>query len=183
MSEDEFDAVVRVHLKGHFAMLRHASEYWRSRGKDQGQVYGRVINTSSEAFLGGGAGQPNYAAAKAGIVQLTLATASALAKYGVTANAICPRALTRMTEAMQGFDDLGPEHVAPLVAYLASPEAAKVSGQVFVVYGKMITVLRGPTADERFDTDEPWSVSSVADALTPFFDKREPITDGFRSLL
>jgi 3-oxoacyl-[acyl-carrier protein] reductase len=172
-----------VHLKGHFCTLRHATEYWREKGKADGSVYGRVVNTASEAGIGQGVGQPNYGPAKAGVIQLTVNVALAMAKYGVTANAICPRALTRMTETMQGFDDLGPEHVAPLVAYLASPESARVSGQVFVVYGKMITVLRGPTADQRFDTSDPWSVKSVADALTPFFDGREPITDGFRSML
>ena len=186
MAEEDWDDVIRVHLKGHFCTSRWAASYWRDRGKEEGQVDARVINTASEAFLAGSVGQPNYAAAKAGIVQLTLATARALGKYGVTANAICPRALTRMTEALQGFDtqvegeDLfAPENVSPLVAYLASPEAARVSGQVFVVYGRMISVLAGPSVDRRFDADARWTPDSVAGALTPFFEKREPITDGF----
>ncbi|MGW0901479.1 SDR family NAD(P)-dependent oxidoreductase, partial [Streptomyces goshikiensis] len=99
MSEEEWDSVIRVHLKGHFNTTHFASAHWRERSKAAGgPVYGRIVNTSSEAFLGGSAGQPNYAAAKGGIVGLTTSTALALAKYGVTANAICPRARTRMTE-------------------------------------------------------------------------------------
>ncbi len=126
MTEEEWDSVVRVHLKGHFNTTRFAAAHWRERSKAAGgPVYGRIINTSSEAFLAGSAGQPNYAAAKGGIVGLTTSTALALAKYGVTANAICPRARTRMTEDVftafeqpeEGLDPLAPEHVAPLVGY------------------------------------------------------------------
>jgi NAD(P)-dependent dehydrogenase (short-subunit alcohol dehydrogenase family) len=187
MSEEEFDAVIRVHLKGHFCMSRHATAYWRDRSKAEGEpVYGRVVNTASEAGLVGSPGQPNYAAAKGGIVQLTLATANACGRYGVTANAIAPRALTRMTEALpgfdaseEGFDVFAPENVSPLVAYLASPTAAKVTGQVFVVYGRMIDVLAGPAVDRRFETGERWTPAAVDGALTPFYDEREPLRDGF----
>lgn len=107
MSEDEWDAVIRVHLKGHFNTTRFAAAHWRARSKETGgPVYGRIVNTSSEAFLAGSAGQPNYAAAKGGIVGLTTSTALALAKYGVTSNAICPRARTRMTEdVFAGFQE------------------------------------------------------------------------------
>jgi NAD(P)-dependent dehydrogenase (short-subunit alcohol dehydrogenase family) len=189
MSEAEWDAVIRVHLKGHFCPMRHASEYWRAKSKDTGgPVYGRIVNTSSEAGLVGSAGQPNYSTAKGGIAQLSLVAANALARYGVNSNAIAPRALTRMTEPLGGFDTkegdfevFAPENVSPLVAYLCSPEAAKVSGQLFVVWGRQITVLAGPTTDQQFDTPEQWTPERVDEALTPFFEKRKPVREGFAS--
>jgi NAD(P)-dependent dehydrogenase (short-subunit alcohol dehydrogenase family) len=187
MSEDDFDAVIRVHLKGHFCMSRHATAHWRERSKAADEpVYGRIVNTTSEAGLFGSPGQPNYAAAKAGIIALTLATANSVARYGVTANAIAPRARTRMTETLPGFeepdpdfDKFAPENVSPLVAYLASPAAANVSGQVFVVYGRMIDVVQGPGVDRHFEIDERWTPDRVDAALTPFYAKRTPIRDGY----
>ena len=188
MSEQEWDAVIRVHLKGHFCPSRHAVEHWRNQSKAaDGPVYGRIINTSSEAGLLGSAGQPNYATAKGGIIQLTLSTAQGMARYGVTANAIAPRALTQMTESLGGFDAtdgdfevFAPENVSPLVAYLGSPDAARISGQVFVVWGRQISVLAGPTVARQVETPEHhWTPEAVDAALTPFYETREPIRDGF----
>ncbi|MEU4166348.1 3-oxoacyl-ACP reductase [Streptomyces sp. NPDC026665] len=182
MTEDEWDSVVRVHLKGHFNTTRFASAHWRARSKAaDGPVYGRIVNTSSEAFLAGSAGQPNYAAAKGGIVGLTTSTAQALAKYGVTANVICPRARTRMTEDVfagfgqpdEGLDPLAPEHVAPLVGYLASPAAAHVNGQLLVVHGGMVAVVERPRVAAKFDSKQDTFSHDELDALlTPYYADR-----------
>ncbi|MFJ8161125.1 3-oxoacyl-ACP reductase [Streptomyces sp. NPDC096136] len=183
MSEEEWDSVIRVHLKGHFNTTHFASAHWRERSKAAGgPVYGRIVNTSSEAFLGGSAGQPNYAAAKGGIVGLTTSTALALAKYGVTANAICPRARTRMTEdVFAGFqvpaegelDPLAPEHVAPLVGYLASPASAKANGQLLVVHGGIVVVMERPRVAAKFDTSkEAFTFEELDSLLSPHYDSR-----------
>ncbi|MEU4032883.1 3-oxoacyl-ACP reductase [Streptomyces collinus] len=184
MTEDEWDSVIRVHLKGHFNTTHFAAAHWRERSKTAGgPVYGRIVNTSSEAFLAGSAGQPNYAAAKGGIVGLTTSTALALAKYGVTANAICPRARTRMTEDVfaglrppgEGLDPLAPEHVAPLVGYLASPAAARVNGQLLVVHGGMVAVVERPRVRARFDSKQETFTYDELDALlTPHYADRPP---------
>jgi NAD(P)-dependent dehydrogenase (short-subunit alcohol dehydrogenase family) len=170
MSEEDWDVVVRVHLRGHFLLSREAARYWRALAKaggdnGAGTTYGRVVNTSSEAFLLGPPGQPNYAAAKAGIVALTQSTARGLARYGVRANAICPRARTAMTAdvfgaAPAGPDPLSPEHVAPLVAYLAAPAADAVNGQVFVVYGGMVALLAPWTVERQFDSPS-WTLEEL----------------------
>ncbi|GAA1070975.1 SDR family NAD(P)-dependent oxidoreductase [Nocardiopsis composta] len=152
MAEEDWDTVLRVHLKGHFATSRAAAAHWRARSKAAGApVYGRIVNTASEAFLLGSPGQPNYAAAKGGIAALTTSTAQGLRRYGVTANAICPRARTGMTAGVfgpppaDGPDPLAAEHVSPLVCYLASAAAAGVTGQVFAVHGGVIGVLAPPS--------------------------------------
>src|SRR6516162_2307143 len=140
MSPEEWDLVIRVHLRGHFITTRLATAYWREqRNATGGPVYARIVNTSSEAFLLGSIGQPNYAAAKAGIAALTVTTARSCSRYGVRANAICPRARTAMTAELMGpapasdaVDPLAPKHVAPLVVYLASPAGEAVNGEVFV---------------------------------------------------
>jgi 3-oxoacyl-[acyl-carrier protein] reductase len=190
MTEEDFDAVIRVHLKGHFCTMRFATAYWRDKAKASGgTLYGRLINTSSEAFIFGSVGQPNYAAAKAGIVAMTMSAAQALLKYGITANAIMPRARTRMNEdgplknmfakPAEGFDVFAPENVAPLVGYLASPEAQRISGHVMIIWNKDVTVLGRPSTTTKFSSPERWSVASLHDALAPHFEKLEPVKDGF----
>ena len=179
MSAEEWDLVMRVHLRGHFVTTRFATAHWREQSKKAGGPgYGRIVNTSSEAFLLGSPGQPNYAAAKAGIAALTVTTARSCARYGVTANAICPRARTAMRAGLMGepppgVDPLDPRHVAPLVVYLASPAAAGINGELFVVHGGVAAVMRPPTIREVFlaaehgSADGMWTLESVRRALGP----------------
>jgi 3-oxoacyl-[acyl-carrier protein] reductase len=182
ISEQEWDTVIGVHLKGHAGMTRFATAHWRDTSKATGgPVYARVINTSSEAFLFGSPGQPNYAAAKAGITALTLSTAGACSRFGVRANAICPRARTAMTADVFGAapegapDPLSADHVAPLVAYLASPAAAAISGQVFVAYGTMVALASAPSVEKRFDASgAAWTVEDLDGALGSYFADRDP---------
>ncbi|MEU5838727.1 3-oxoacyl-ACP reductase [Streptomyces diacarni] len=183
LSESDWDDVIRVHLKGHAALSRAAAAHWRAAGKAAGgPVYGRVVNTSSEAFLFGAPGQPNYSAAKAGITALTLATAQGLARYGVRANAICPRARTSMTadafgagEAAGGLDIMAPERVAAFVSYLASPASEGINGQVFVVYGDMVALLAPPTVEHKFTAaDGAFTPEEFDSQLTPYFTGRDP---------
>ncbi|HEX5188462.1 MAG TPA: SDR family NAD(P)-dependent oxidoreductase [Streptosporangiaceae bacterium] len=178
MSAQEWDLVLRVHLRGHFIGTRVATGYWREQSKQAGgPVYGRIINTSSEAFLLGSPGQPNYAAAKAGIAALTVTTARSCARYGVRANAICPRARTAMTADLMGAapegraDPLAPEHVAPLVTYLAGPAGAAINGEVFVVHGGVAAVMDPPRVRTVFRAPDAgmWTLGSVAEALGPAF--------------
>ncbi|MEU4422545.1 SDR family NAD(P)-dependent oxidoreductase [Actinoplanes sp. NPDC024001] len=181
MSEQEWDTVVRVHLRGHFVTTRFATAYWRERSKAAGgPVHARIINTASEAFLLGSAGQANYAAAKGGIVALTLATARGCATYGVRANALCPRARTAMTgelmgPAPDGPDPMAPELVAPLVTYLAGPAAERVTGEVFVVHGDVVAVLGPPTVRATFHAAAGrWTVPELDAALSTVFTEDPP---------
>ncbi|MBF6092694.1 3-oxoacyl-ACP reductase [Nocardia cyriacigeorgica] len=180
MSDEDWDAVIAVHLRGHFLLSRNAGAYWRGKSKEAGApVYGRIVNTSSEAGLLGPEGQANYGAAKAGITALTLSASRALSRFGVRANAICPRARTAMTEAVfkdapeGAVDPLSPDHVARLVAYLSSPAADAVNGQVFVVYGPMVALMAAPEVEQRFDaTGERWSTGDLAATLSGYFAQR-----------
>jgi NAD(P)-dependent dehydrogenase (short-subunit alcohol dehydrogenase family) len=169
-SEEEWDAVVRVHLKGHFCMLRHAADHWRGRTKAGDKVAARVINTTSGAGLRGSVGQGAYSAAKAGISALTLVAAAELGRYGVTVNAIAPAARTRMTETTfadmmkrpdSGFDAMDPANVAPLVAWLASAEAGEVTGRVFEIQGGLLSVADGWSVGARVDRGARWEAAEL----------------------
>jgi NAD(P)-dependent dehydrogenase (short-subunit alcohol dehydrogenase family) len=185
MSDEEWDAVIAVHLRGHFLLTRNAATYWRSKAKESGgSVYGRIVNTSSEAGLVGPVGQANYGAAKAGITALTLTAARALGRYGVCANVICPRARTAMTADVFGeapevgdgqIDPLSPEHVVTLVRFLASPAAEAVNGQVFIVYGPRVTLVSAPTVERRFVSDaQAWDAQELSTTLHDYFAGRDP---------
>ncbi|WP_216898174.1 3-oxoacyl-ACP reductase [Nocardia alni] len=177
LSDEDWDAVIAVHLRGHFLLSRNAAAYWRGKSKESGApIYGRLINTSSEAGLLGPVGQANYGAAKAGITALTLSASRALSQYGVRANVICPRARTAMTEKVfsdapeGGVDPLSPDHVARLVAYLASPASEAINGQVFVVYGPMVALMAAPVVERRFDAaGAEWAPADLADTLGGYF--------------
>jgi NAD(P)-dependent dehydrogenase (short-subunit alcohol dehydrogenase family) len=149
ISEELWDAVLDVHLKGHMSTCHAAANHWRERSKAGEEVRGRIVNTASESGLFGQAGQVNYSTAKAGIISMTLVLARELKKYGVTANVVCPRALTQMTESVPGAADYmqgpewSPDNIAPVVCFLASDTADDVSGQVFVVWGTKIHLMQG----------------------------------------
>ena len=185
MSDEEWDLVIAVHLRGHFLLTRNAATYWRAKAKDApaGSIYGRLINTSSEAGLMGPVGQANYGAAKAGITALTLTASRALGRYGVCANAICPRARTAMTADVFGaadieegeIDPLSPEHVVTLVQFLASPAAAEVNGQVFIVYGPRVTLVSAPSVEQQFSADgSAWDPGQLSATLRDYFAGRDP---------
>jgi NAD(P)-dependent dehydrogenase (short-subunit alcohol dehydrogenase family) len=173
-SEEEWDAVMRVHLKGHFAPTRHATEYWRAQSKAGEGVDARIVNTSSGAGLMGSVGQGAYSAAKAGIAALTLVEAAEMARYGVTANAIAPAARTRMTEEVfadrmavpdDGFDANDPANISPLVVWLGSTESRDVTGRVFEVEGGMLSVADGWQHGPKVDKGARWDPADVGSAV------------------
>lgn len=184
-SEEEFDAVIAVHLKGHFATMRHAAAYWRALSKEGKAVDARIINTSSGAGLQGSVGQGNYSAAKAGIAAMTLVAAAEMGRYGVTVNAIAPSARTRMTETVfaemmatqdQDFDAMAPENVSPLVVWLGSAESRAVTGQVFEVEGGKIRVAEGWAHGPQIDKGSRWEPVELGPVVADLLAKaRQPV--------
>lgn len=183
MSPDEWDAAIRINLRGHFCPARHAAAYWRDQAKAGERVDARIVNTSSGAGLMGSVGQANYGAAKAAIAALTLMQAAELARYGITANAIAPSARTRMTEAVfaemmatveSGFDAMAPENVAPLVVWLGSNQSADVTGRVFEVEGGRISVADGWQHGAPIDRGRRWDPAEVGTAVRELITKAPP---------
>jgi NAD(P)-dependent dehydrogenase (short-subunit alcohol dehydrogenase family) len=178
MTEDEWDAVIAVHLKGHFGPTRHAAAYWREQSKAGEEVRGRVINTSSPSGVFGNVGQANYGAAKAAIAGFTLIAAQELQRYGVTVNCIAPNARTRMTEETFGdlpepeegqFDPLDPGNMSPLVVALSADDAQDITGQCFFVWGGSVNVLRPWDAGELLAADERWDADELLAQLKERF--------------
>jgi NAD(P)-dependent dehydrogenase (short-subunit alcohol dehydrogenase family) len=182
-SIEEWDAIMRVHLRGHFCTTRHACAHWRDRSKAGERVAARIVNTSSGAGLQGSVGQSNYAAAKAGIAALTLVQAVELARYGVTANALAPSARTRLTETVfpdmmkkpeSGFDVMDPSNIAPLVAWLVSEDSGDVTGRVFEIEGGKLSVADGWHTGPAIDRKARWNAAEVGDAVRELIAKSAP---------
>jgi NAD(P)-dependent dehydrogenase (short-subunit alcohol dehydrogenase family) len=172
MEEAEWDAVIAVHLKGHFAPTRHAAAYWRERSKSGDESPGRVVNTASPSGVFGNVGQANYGTVKAGIAAFTVIVAQELARYGVTVNCIAPNARTRMTESAfelpadaDGFDPLAPENNSPLVVALCADEAQAITGQVFHIFGGAISLLQPWSPGELFARTEGWDADELLEEL------------------
>jgi NAD(P)-dependent dehydrogenase (short-subunit alcohol dehydrogenase family) len=188
MTEDEWDDVVRVHLKGTFAPTRWAAAYWRERIKAGETNDARVINTSSASGIYGNPGQTNYGAAKAGIAAFTVIAAKELGRYGVTVNAVAPAAVTRMTEDLEmgrqarerkpgDFDVTAPENIAPLVVWLGSAESGGITGRVFNVVGGQISVAEGWHAGPGTDKGDRWEPAELTGTVPELLDKAAPNAD------
>jgi NAD(P)-dependent dehydrogenase (short-subunit alcohol dehydrogenase family) len=164
MSEEEWDSVINVHLKGHFSPTRHAAAYWREQSKAGNQINGRVINTSSPSGVFGNVGQNNYGAAKAGIAAFTIISAIELGRYGVTVNCLAPNARTRLTEQTfgdipvpeGGFDSMDPANISPIVVALCTDDAQGITGQCFFVYGGVVNVLKAWDVGTLIKRDTKW---------------------------
>ena len=180
MTEQDWDAVIAVHLKGTFAVLHHAAAYWRQRSKEGHANDARVINTTSSSGLFANAGQGNYGAAKSGIATLTIIAARELDRYGVTVNAIAPTALTRLTEDVPMMSDaaasteLSPEAISPLVVWLGSAESRPVTGRVFGVWGNAITVIEGWVNGPSVSRDSHWDPAALAAVVPDLVAKAAP---------
>jgi NAD(P)-dependent dehydrogenase (short-subunit alcohol dehydrogenase family) len=185
MTIDEWDAVIRVHLRGTFAPTRHAVEYWRNRSKAGETNDARVINTTSPSGIYGNVGQTNYGAAKAGIASFTVIAAMELGRYGITVNAIAPAALTRMTENLsmgaesakvkpEEFDPLDPGNIAPIVVWLGSSESADITGRVFNVLGGEISVAEGWVAGPGQDKKDRWDPAELGKVIPDLVAKAAP---------
>jgi len=186
MTEEEWDSIMAVHLKGHFCISSHAVHYWRGRSKEGAAVDARIVNTTSGAGLNGSIGQSNYAAAKAGIAALTLNQAAELQRYGITANAIAPAARTGMTTAVPemaqrmakpadgSFDYWAPDNVSPLVAWLVSPLSAQVSGRVFEAEGGKISIADGWRSTRGVDKGARWEPGEIGAAMDELLAKEVP---------
>jgi NAD(P)-dependent dehydrogenase (short-subunit alcohol dehydrogenase family) len=186
LSECEWDQVMAVHLKGHFAPLRAAANHWRELAKSTGEpAGGHVVMTSSEAGLYGNVGQANYSAAKAGIVGLAMVAARELERYGVNVNVVCPRSRTPMTEHLglfdtpEGFDRWDPDNIAPWVAYLCTDEAAAVTGQTFVVHGGTVSLMEPWREAAHIVSPRRWTVNELASASARLFEGRSTATVPF----
>jgi NAD(P)-dependent dehydrogenase (short-subunit alcohol dehydrogenase family) len=177
LTEDEWDAVVNVHLKGHFAPTRHAAAYWREQSKAGNQINGRVINTSSPSGVFGNVGQTNYGAAKAGIASFTMIAALELSRYGVTVNCLAPNARTRLTEQTfgdipvpeGGFDPMDPANISPVVVALCSDAAQGITGQCFFIYGGTVNVLRAWDSGVALTKDSQWGPEELVAKLNEAF--------------
>ena len=180
MTEQDWDAVIAVHLKGTFAVLHHAAAYWRQRSKEGHANDARVINTTSSSGLFANAGQGNYGAAKSGIATLTIIAAKELERYGVTVNAIAPTALTRLTEDVPMMSDaaaateFSPEAISPLVVWLGSAESRPVTGRVFGVWGNAITVIEGWVNGPTVSTDSHWDPAALTAVVPDLVAKAAP---------
>jgi NAD(P)-dependent dehydrogenase (short-subunit alcohol dehydrogenase family) len=182
-SEEEFDAVIAVHLKGHFATMRHAAAYWRAQSKAGNVVDARIINTSSGAGLQGSVGQGNYSAAKAAIAGMTLVASAEMGRYGVTVNAIAPSARTRMTETVfadmmstqdNDFDAMAPENISPLVVWLGSVESREITGKVFELEGGKICIAEGWAHGPEIDKGARWDPAELGPVVAELLGKARP---------
>ena len=183
MSVDEWDSVIKAHLRGHFLVTREACVHWRSRARVGGRTWGRLINTTSTSGLFGNVGQSNYGAAKAAIASLTLSTSLEMARYGVTVNAIAPGARTRMTQGVFGpdapagdrEDPIGPRHVARLVGYLASDAADHITGQVLRVKGGSVELYQGWRSVASVVNPDGWTAEGLETAIAELFQGRPSV--------